>query len=94
MIPRIQSPEQKPLWQALLAQAVKSTDELLDILQIDPTRLKTRQLAGNFPLRVPRGFVGRMNRGDHQDPLLLQVLPVSFEICLTNLLAILSKLDS
>lgn len=79
MIPRIQSPEQKTVWQTLLAQAVKSTDELLDILQIDPARLKTRQLAGNFPLRVPRGFVARMNKGDHQDPLLLQVLPVQQE---------------
>jgi EF-P beta-lysylation protein EpmB len=79
MIPRIQSPEQRPPWQTLLAQAVKSTDELLSLLQIDPAHLKTRPLTSNFPLRVPHGFVKRMNRGDSRDPLLLQVLPVQQE---------------
>ncbi|MDH3987258.1 MAG: KamA family radical SAM protein, partial [Gammaproteobacteria bacterium] len=79
MIPRIQSPEQRPRWQALLAQAVNSTDELLRILQIDPAQLKTRPLDNKFPLRVPRGFVQRMRKGDCQDPLLLQVLPVPEE---------------
>ncbi len=75
MIPRIQSPEQRPQWQTLLAQAVNSTDELLRILQIDPAQLKTRPLDNKFPLRVPRGFVQRMRKGDCHDPLLLQVLP-------------------
>ena len=79
MIPRIQSPEQRPLWQTLLAQAVSSTDELLGILQIDPAQLKTRPLDNKFPLRVPRGFVQRMRKGDSRDPLLLQVLPVQQE---------------
>jgi EF-P beta-lysylation protein EpmB len=79
MIPRILSPEQRPVWQTLLAQAVKSTDELLNILQIDPGQLKTRPLDGNFPLRVPRAFVQRMHKGDCRDPLLLQVLPVQEE---------------
>jgi len=32
-----------------------------------------------FPLRVPRGFVARMQRGDPNDPLLLQVLPQARE---------------
>ena len=79
MIPRIQTPEQRPAWQTLLARAVKSTDELLTLLQIDPAQLKTRPLVGHFPLRVPRGFVARMRKGDSRDPLLLQVLPVSQE---------------
>lgn len=79
MIPRIQTQEQRPVWQALLAQAVKSTDELLKLLQIEPAQLKTRPLADNFPLRVPHGFVQRMHKGDCHDPLLLQVLPVQQE---------------
>jgi EF-P beta-lysylation protein EpmB len=33
-----------------------------------------------FPLRVPRGFVARMRRGDALDPLLLQVLPTAAEL--------------
>jgi len=79
MIPRIQSPEQRPSWQNLLAQAINSTDELLRILEIDPSRLKTRLLDNKFPLRVPLGFVQRMRKGDCRDPLLLQVLPVKEE---------------
>jgi L-lysine 2,3-aminomutase len=34
----------------------------------------------SFPLRVPRGFVARMQRGDPNDPLLLQVLPQAREL--------------
>ena len=33
-----------------------------------------------FPMRVPRGFVARMRRGDPADPLLLQVLPQASEL--------------
>ncbi len=33
-----------------------------------------------FPLRVPRGFIARMRRGDPNDPLLLQVLPQAREL--------------
>jgi EF-P beta-lysylation protein EpmB len=33
-----------------------------------------------FRLRVPRGFVARMRRGDRHDPLLLQVLPQLAEL--------------
>jgi L-lysine 2,3-aminomutase len=32
-----------------------------------------------FPLRVPRGFVARMRRGDAADPLLRQILPLDEE---------------
>lgn len=84
MIPRIQTPEHRPIWQTLLAQAVKSTDELFTLLQIDPAQLKTRTFTDNFPLRVPHGFVQRMNKGDSRDPLLLQVLPVQQETVATD----------
>jgi EF-P beta-lysylation protein EpmB len=76
MIPRIHSPEHRPAWQTLLQASVKSSDELLRLLEIDPATLNIRPLASNFPLRVPPGFVDRMVRGDSNDPLLRQVLPV------------------
>ncbi len=79
MIPRIPDPEHRPEWQALLAGAVKSTDELLQLLDIEPGRFRIQPLVSDFPLRVPRGFVRRMRRGDINDPLLRQVLPVSEE---------------
>jgi len=34
---------------------------------------------GDFPVRVPRGFVRRMRHGDPADPLLRQVLPLAAE---------------
>jgi len=79
MIPRILYPEHRPAWQSQLAQAVRSVDELLRLLEIDRDRLRIQPLVSDFPLRVPRGFVARMARGDINDPLLRQVLPVNEE---------------
>jgi len=79
IIPRTGKPEHTPAWQVELAQAVRSGDELLHLLDIQPDQLNIRPLTGDFPLRVPRGFVRRMSRGDPHDPLLLQVLPVHEE---------------
>lgn len=79
MIPRIPDPEHRPAWQLELARAVRSADELLRLLDIDPAVCRVRPLVDDFPLRVPRGFVARMARGDRNDPLLRQVLPVDAE---------------
>ena len=79
MIPRIQPSEHRPAWQEQLARAVKSVNELLQLLQIDPELAKIRPLQNDFPLRVPHGFIQRMARGDSRDPLLLQVLPLARE---------------
>lgn len=76
MIPRIPHPEHRPDWQSLLAGAVRSVEELLRLLDIDPRQLKILPLTGAFPLRVPLGFVHRMAKGDIHDPLLRQVLPL------------------
>jgi len=84
MIPRINSPEHRPVWQRLLQASVKSVDELLRLLEIDPAALKIRPLATDFPLRVPPGFVSRMARGDSNDPLLRQVLPLPEEARATS----------
>ena len=79
MIPRIQPPEHRPAWQEQLSRAVRSVDELLQLLQIDPELAKIRPLQSDFPLRVPHGFIQRMAKGDSRDPLLLQVLPLARE---------------
>jgi EF-P beta-lysylation protein EpmB len=83
IIPRIEAPEHRPLWQQLLSQGIRSSEELLALLEIDPARLGIRQTDAGFPLRVPRGFANRMTRGDSQDPLLLQVLPAATESAVT-----------
>lgn len=70
-----------PPWQRSLGQAVRSLDDLLAALDLDVTQLPggtDRQRAAaqqQFPLRVPRAFVDRMQPGDPNDPLLRQVLP-------------------
>ena len=77
MIPKPTTPRQHaPLWQHELRKAYSRPLELLDDLQIDPT-LPMLELARmrDFPLRVPRGFVTRMAKGDPLDPLFLQVWP-------------------
>ena len=68
-------------WQQALREAVRDPRELLDLLGLD--RLVPRlsdEAAAQFPLRVPRGFVARMRRGDPSDPLLRQVLPLDDEM--------------
>ena len=68
---------QRARWQQVLADAVTGPAELCEILGLDPALIAPAlQAAEGFPLRVPRGFVARMRRGDPHDPLLLQVLPV------------------
>lgn len=70
-----------PCWQSALRQAVRDPAELLGLLELDPALLPAaRAAAERFPLRVPRGFVARMRKGDPDDPLLRQVLPLGAEL--------------
>ena len=70
-----------PRWQQLWREAVRDPRELLDLLGLDPTALTlSDEAAAQFPLRVPRGFIARMRRGDPDDPLLRQVLPLDAEM--------------
>ena len=64
-----------------MQEAVTDPAELLDLLGLgDEWLAPARAAAQQFPLRVPRGFVARMRRGDPRDPLLLQVLPLGTEL--------------
>jgi EF-P beta-lysylation protein EpmB len=67
-------------WQAELARAINQPHELLAVLGLSATDIVGGIEEGhNFPLRVPRGYVARMQSGDASDPLLLQVLPRRLE---------------
>lgn len=80
MIPASPFSRQPPPWQRALQQAITDPAELLAALQLDPQWLEPARAAARlFPLRVPRGFVSRMRRGDPRDPLLAQVLPLGAE---------------
>jgi EF-P beta-lysylation protein EpmB len=71
----------RPGWQQLLADAVSDPRELCTLLELDPALvLPAVTAAKDFALRVPRSYVARMRKGDPNDPLLLQVLPVASEM--------------
>lgn len=80
MIPVTRPLRQTPAWQAALAQSITDPAELLAAVGLDLALLPAARAAARlFPLRVPRGFVARMGRGDPADPLLRQVLPLHAE---------------
>ncbi|MDN5923881.1 MAG: EF-P beta-lysylation protein EpmB [Xanthomonadales bacterium] len=64
-----------PDWRRLWREAVTDANELLDLLDLGHLKAGLPAHAAGFALRVPRGFIARMRRGDAHDPLLLQVLP-------------------
>ncbi len=68
-------------WQRLWREAVTDPHELLRLLDLSAHAPHLLPAADTgFPLRVPRGFIDRMRRGDPADPLLLQVLPQAAEL--------------
>ncbi len=84
MIP-VASPSLHPApgadWKRLWREAVRDPAELLALLGLEgQVPALSEAAAAQFPLRVPRGFVARMRRGDPHDPLLRQVLPLDEEL--------------
>jgi L-lysine 2,3-aminomutase len=76
-------------WQAELRDGFDSVTALLEALSLDADTIGAAlELAHAIPnsafaLRVPRGFVRRMQPGNPLDPLLLQVLPLDTELAQT-----------
>jgi EF-P beta-lysylation protein EpmB len=68
-------------WKRLWRDAIRDPAELLALLGLEG-RVPggSAEAAGQFALRVPRGFVARMRHGDPHDPLLRQVLPLDEEL--------------
>jgi len=79
--PLCQSSDSNESWQQALASAVTDPRELFELLSLEPAAMPGALAAtDSFPLRVPRSFVARMKKGDWNDPLLQQVLPVAREL--------------
>ena len=68
-------------WLSQLADVVTDPDELLRLLNVDADEklLAGREAKRLFPLRVPRAFIARMEKGNPNDPLLRQVLTAQDE---------------
>ena len=68
-------------WQQAWRDAVRTPQELLFLLGLEALASQvSAEATAQFALRVPRGFVARMRRGDAADPLLRQVLPLDDEM--------------
>lgn len=77
----ISQPETQESWNQILSKATKDVKSLLTQLDIPLSDLTQRQQACvDFPLLVPQPFIDKMNKGDANDPLLLQVLPQRSEL--------------
>ena len=73
---------QEQNWQTQLSDLITNPKELLEVLHLDSDQLLEGSLLAieQFKLRVPRAFVEKMQVGNPNDPLLLQVLPHHLEL--------------
>lgn len=67
-------------WQQQLKNCITSKQELLTMLELPvdnsvDNSVSNQEKAVDFPLRVPKAFANKMQKGRMDDPLLLQVLP-------------------
>jgi EF-P beta-lysylation protein EpmB len=68
-------------WCLELANAISDPKLLLELLSLSPDSLEISLKArAAFTQRVPMSFIQRMKKGDPNDPLLRQVLPVEDEL--------------
>ena len=68
-------------WQTALVQAITDPSELLTYLELDQALLPAAKAVTKlFPLIVPRGFAARMEKGNPDDPLLRQIMPMNIEL--------------
>lgn len=75
------SSDKSTRWQNALIEAVTDPKELIQLLELDESFIESaRAAAAMFPLKVPRAFIARIKKGDINDPLLRQVLPLGIEL--------------
>jgi len=81
IIPHTSTDAHQPSWQEELATAIRDPAVLLKRLEINPTQLDSSVAAQQaWSIRVPLPYVQRMRKGDINDPLLKQVLPLGAEL--------------
>ena len=68
-------------WQTLLSQTLKRPEELLRHLQLPDSLLEGANRASlEFAMRVPLPWLDRIEKGNLDDPLLRQILPLGEEL--------------
>lgn len=68
-------------WQTALASAIRQPAELLSYLELPESLLDAATAASeSFALRVPKAYLQRIEKGNINDPLLQQILPLGSEM--------------
>jgi EF-P beta-lysylation protein EpmB len=76
-----ETPAPRLTWQQELRRAIRDPADLIAALDLSPSLVEpAKRAAGAFPLFAPWPYVGRMRKGDPDDPLLRQVLPLNDEL--------------
>jgi len=75
LLKTLSTQQQKASWKKELADAISSPVELLRTLELEHKLSRFVDHEPDFRLRVPRAYVAKMQKGNAEDPLLLQVLP-------------------
>ena len=72
----VETPPERVAWKAEMATMVRDADTLCQLLGLEGAAAdEITRACGDFPLRVPRPYLNRIEKGNALDPLLLQVLP-------------------
>jgi len=81
MIPQTVPTSQINSWQDELSLIVREPKALFELLEL-PLALLPDAIAAcdQFPLRAPRPYLDRIKKGDINDPLLKQILPLGAEL--------------
>ena len=80
MITRTLEMPKIPDWQKQMATGFSRVTDLLAWLEIEPVSLDNPvDTDSSFPMKVPHAYAARMRKGDPEDPLLRQVLPLNAE---------------
>jgi EF-P beta-lysylation protein EpmB len=81
MIQRTIPTWQAPDWRDELKNLIQDPKQLWKALDLDPSKLPAAHAAHKqFQLKVTPSFLSRMKRGDINDPLLKQVMPLDDEL--------------
>ena len=72
-------------WQKELANVITDPKTLLELVDISPEIYQHHFAARKlFPVRVPRPLISRIKKGDINDPILKQVMPLDLEFSITD----------
>lgn len=75
----------KPVWQQQIAEAITDPADLLSILDLKPEHFAHAADAHKlFTLKVPKTYINKIEKGNPEDPLLLQIMSKADELINTK----------